>query len=716
MKGLELLLLVVSFCITCSAYAAGRRPSKFRLSGPLTHPAIACTADELGRLRAAYRGRGPNREPVARRIRAADQALRGDLVFPPRGGQHNQWYQCDKCQIGLETVDASHHKCPKCGKVFSGAPYDDAYFNRVHRANLDRMLDAAWAWAVTDQKKYAAYARQVLVGYGERYRKYPWHNAHRTKPPAKYRKVGGRLFSQTLTEAFALAETIAPACDLLHGSGVLSEDDRATIRDGLIRPMLESIARNRRGGSNWQSWHNVALFAGGAMVGDADAAFRSIKDPSHGFLYQTRASITREGMWKESSWGYHFYALRALVLHAEYARRLGIDLWDRKPLRAMCLLPAQYVMPDGTFPRFGDSVTHKAAGFAGQIEPAYHALGDPTLLALLREKPTWESVLYGRPAAKTAAPVTLESRVFPDAGHAILRSGGEKKMAAVMTFGRSGGFHGHFDKLSFVFFGYGQELGVDPGRARSQAYRLPIHRHWYKATFGHNTVLVERSSQSAAGGALVAFRAGDSCSVAVAAAGPVYKGLVHRRLLCMTPAYLLVVDDVAPKASKKTPAPAERRFDWLYHNRGSAAVCRAAVAEAALDEEYEGRQYVKHVRGGRTDGTVRAVFRGPKVDTHLLAASAPGTGVRVGDGPGGSVTERIPMIVLSRRGRHGRFAVVLEPVRSGREPSVQDVVLEEHEQGCVVTVRTDRARARLTWDGRKTVELQREGKGVLVTP
>ena len=40
-------------------------------------------------------------------------------------------------------------------------------------------------------------------------------------------------------------------------------------------------------------------------------------------------------------------------------------------------------------------------------------------------------------------------------------------------------------------FCHGRELGVDPGRARSQAYRLPIHTGWYKATVGHNAVLVD---------------------------------------------------------------------------------------------------------------------------------------------------------------------------------------------------------------------------------
>ena len=70
------------------------------------------------------------------------------------------------------------------------------------------------------------------------------------------------------------------------------------------------------------------------------------------------------------------------------------------------------------------------------------------------------------------------------AGHALLFEG---DCSLALTFGPFGGFHGHFDKLSFVWFGKGRELGVDPGRARSQAYRLRIHREWYRATLSHKS-------------------------------------------------------------------------------------------------------------------------------------------------------------------------------------------------------------------------------------
>jgi len=145
----------------------------------------------------------------------------------------------------------------------------------------------------------------------------------------------------------------------------------------------------------------------------------------------------------------------------------------------------------------------------------------------------------GREISSQLERPTATSQVFPGAGHAILRTRGESALTAAFTFGPYGGFHGHFDKLTFVLFGHQQELGVDPGRAASQAYRLPIHRRWYKATIGHNGVLVDGESQRPAQGRLELFAANDAYAAAAASCSAAYPGVEHNRLLVLTPTYLL---------------------------------------------------------------------------------------------------------------------------------------------------------------------------------
>ena len=428
------------------------------------HPLIACTPRERERLRVAYKGKGPDHDVVAAAVARAGGLVGRDVQFPPRGGQHNQWYQCDACQVALKGLSDTRHQCPRCKKVYSGEPYDDVIFSRKHTRNLRDALAAGWAYAVTGEDKYARFAAKVLLGYAARYKRYPYHSASRSLS-GWARRSGGHLYEQTLTEAWALAEMIAPACDLIHDSPALSAADRETLRTGLLEPMLRNIDRNKSGKSNWQTWHNAAMLWGGALVGDAAWVRKAVADPRNGFAYQMKVSVSADGMWYENSWGYHFYTLRAMVRIVEGARRLGIDLWRHPMLKRMFTLAAQYAMPDGSLPRFGDDVRTRVSTASAYLEPAWGAYRDPAFLPHLPARAHWDSVLLGRSVARRPAAPPLRSTVFRGAGHAVLRAAGPAGLAAVMTFGPYGGFHGHYDKLSFVFFGHRRELGVDPGRA-----------------------------------------------------------------------------------------------------------------------------------------------------------------------------------------------------------------------------------------------------------
>ncbi len=627
------------------------------------HPYLACTAEELARVRQAYRGQGPEHDAIAAIETDVSQFIDEPIVFPPRGGQHNQWYQCDDCEIALKTMDATHHQCPRCGRVYSGPPYDDVIFAHQHSRNLRQMRTAAWAYAISGDERFAAYAAKILLGYAERYTQYPYHSNSSPQNPKS--RSGGHIFEQTLNEGVCLSTDIGPAYDLIYDSGVLSTADHQKIREGLILPMLQNLDRNRTGKNNWQTWHNAGMIWGGALLGDPAWIEKAIADPQNGFRYQMDISVSKEGMWYENSWGYHFYTLQALVNIAETARRLDIDLWSDPRLKAMFTLPVHYTMADGMLPRFGDDTGSSVKSVGRLFEPAYHAYRDPQILSLLTSKPCFESVLLGRDVDVTAGPQPLSSRLVEDAGHAILRTNGRAGLTAAMTFGPYGGFHGHYDKLSFVFYGFEEELGVDPGRARSQAYRLPIHTNWYKATLSHNAVLVDGKSQQAATGELVHFEQQENYATVAARCDQAYPGVRHTRRLVMTDSYLLVLDQLH--------SDAEHLFDWIYHNRGQKAVCEAAATDANLAGRFPGSEYIQNARQGVTANAVRIRFEDDRVPLHLTMAAAPDTAVTVGDGVGGSVTDRVPIAMVGRKGRDVLFAAVLEPVATGSKPRITNV-------------------------------------------
>ena len=695
--------LVATLCVFGLAGAAGSEEwnmPQINLPKESGHPFLAATAEELARLKAAYDGNGAAHGVVAAVVARAEEAMARPLVFPPRGGQHNQWYQCEVCQLGLKTIDDTHHKCPGCGKVYTGPPYDDVIFARKHDQNLRGMEQAAWASAVTGKKAFAEHAAKVLLGYAERYRQYPFHSND-----LKQGRSGGHLSEQTLGEAMMMTTEIAPAYDLIRSSGALSAADLQAVREGLIVPMLATIDAHKAGKSNWQTWHNAAFVWGGAALGDANWIRKALEEPANGFAFQMKVSVTGDGMWYENSWGYHFYTLMAIVATAEGSRRVGVDLWAHPALKKMFTLAAAYAMADGSLPRFGDDVNTSAFGNASLNECAYNAYRDGAIAELLPGKASWQSVMFGRDVGKVAARTPRSSEVFRSAGHAILRTRGEAGLTAGITFGPYGGFHGHYDKLSFVFFGRGRELGVDPGRAASQAYRLPIHSKWYKATIGHNTVVVDGSSQQPAEGKLEFFAGNDQCAAVVASCDAAYPGVKHRRLLCMTGGYLLVVDDLA--------ADKERRFDWIYHNRGSGVRCAAAEKEEKAAGGVVGLEYVKNAKAGRTDGPFTVEFDANEGNTFLTLAGAGGTEVLVGDGVGASVMDRVPVAFITRRGAAARFAAVLEPAAKDKPPTVTGVSLEPTPQGIRVVVARGEARDVITI-GQDAAVVVRSGEKVVL--
>jgi hypothetical protein len=676
--GLRQLCLLVLLSILGGSFimsysvSGDSRSVEIKLTEPQSWPSVACTADELERLRAAYRSGDPEHEVVAKRVHQAELALERDVEFPPEGGQHNQWYQCDRCQIALETVDDTHHRCPRCGEVYSGYPYDNVIYSRKHSSLTRDMEACAWAYAITGEEKYARRTRDILVGYAQRYTSYPYHSANMGKRDDKPSRSGGHVFEQTLNEASWML-SVCNAYDLIRVSEVLSEPDHQAIREDFLLKVYENIAKHRAGKSNWQTYHNSAFMLIGGVLNEVDLVRQAIEDSENGFYYQMEVSVLPGGMWYENSWGYHFYTLGAVQRITETARRLGIDLYSTPQVKDMYTVAMDYQMADGTLPRFGDATTSRIPGRL--YESAYHQWKEPLFLSLLPKPPTWDSILYGRTdTPESAGQVTeLRSTLKKGAGHAILwADGDEGQSSAVLTFGPFGGFHGHFDKLSFVYFGMDRELGYDPGRARSQAYRLPVHRNWYRVTTSHNTVLVDRASQEGVEGTSELFIASPELSAAAAYTDKAYEGILHRRLLVLRPEFLVVADILTATDGK------HHKFDWMYHNRGDRI--SSDVAHRA-DEAPEGQgfEYIEEVRRGATDALIRATVFMDEDRVEVTVNGSPGSEVLLGTGVGESIMDRVPLVFVTRGGQEARFAATIEPVVGDRTAQIEDVAFLEHE-------------------------------------
>jgi hypothetical protein len=460
------------------------------------------------------------------------------------------------------------------------------------------------------------------------------------------------------------------AYDLIYNSMVLSRDDKIQIEDNLIRAMADCINVNKTGKSNWQTWHNAALMYAGIVLGDKQMVKQAILDDDNGFTAQMKISVLPEGMWYENSWGYHYFTLNAMTLIAEGGRRIGMDFYSDEMLRRMNLLAFDYLMADGSLPRFGDAV-NDSPNDPSVNEKAYAVYKDKRLLAALPVEPTWEMIVSGRNSEMKAEQSRTVSKLIPGSGHAILATNGPAGLTAAISFGPYGGFHGHFDKLSFVFFGFKQELAVDPGRAASQAYRLPIHGDWYKATTGHNGILVDGKPQQEAEGRLLSFAATPSYAAVSADAGPAFGNITQRRFLLLGPAYLLVVDELKSTDGK------EHTFDWLYHNKGLTASCTLPGNDASPGEVPQGYSYINDIKSFKVEKEepFEVNFHADSITTRLIMLGYPGDEVFTATGPLASTADRVPVVIVRRKGNIRYFISVIEPLAEQTQPFVRGLSL-----------------------------------------
>ena len=487
--------------------------------------------------------------------------------LPPEGGQWSGWYICPDKGVRLRFEGPGRHVCPVDGKVYSGWPYDQVMYSWMHGHLARSALDLGLAYRLTGEGKYAESAVDILRAYGDKYLEYPIHNVQGDPGGS-----GAHVLSQTLDEAIWLI-SMAWAYDLVADSPALGDADRIAIEHGLLRPAAQLIGRNHAGQSNWQSWHNAALAAVGFELEDPVLVAQAMLDESNGFEFQMTHSVSADGFWYEGSWGYHFFALHAHQYLAEMAVRAGLDPYGQSGLRAMFSAPLEFSMPDLTLPPFNDSGTVNLVSQDYVYESAYNRYRDQHYAAVLGHRARRrEALFWGAEEVPQGARPTLGSTLFPDAGYAVLRSGGSgagrpapsesagsQEVYAALDFGPHGGWHGHFDKLGFVLQARGTVMAVDPG---TQSYAAPTHKTWDKVTVAHNTVVVDERTQDEATGHLHRFAALPGLSMAAADAGDAAPGADLLRTLLVSPEYVL------DRFRVRTDDEDEHTFDWLYHGFG----------------------------------------------------------------------------------------------------------------------------------------------------
>lgn len=619
-------LLAWSLCLVALAYAA-EPPRRV----------VFASAEEI-----AAANRKADTHPWARSARsrivgAAETALKTPLDIPDKGGQWPHWYSCSKDGARLATDSPVRHRCPVCGTVYSGEPYDSVPLYGIHSRNSTAARNLALAFRLTGRAEFAGRAIAILTGYAARYRSYPRHNIN-----GEDKVGGGKLMAQTLDESVWLIP-MAQAYSLVAGE--MSQEQRDRVEADLLRPAADVIREHKMAIHNIQCWKNSAVGLVGFVTGSKELIEEAIDDPDRGFRAQIARGVTDDGMWWEGSAGYHVYTLQALWPLAEAARHAGIDLYSDRYSR-MFDAPLALALPDGEAPGFNDNAGTNVTRFADLYEIAFARWSKPAYGRLVASTPrdSMEALLFGPDNPPRGSVIPEESALLGSSGFAMLRARGA---AVAMRFGRHGGGHGHPDKLNIVTFGEGRLFGLDPG---SIAYGIPLHQGWYRTTIAHNTVTVDGANQGNADGIGGALTVDGPVTKFSASADGVYPGVKLQRELRVTSGQ---VEDRFSCSSET-----EHVYDWAFHAPGSLAVSISTEPFGGALGERNGYQHVTGVARGVTGDVWSAVWTNGGTKMTLTFKPAPGTEVFTGVGPGRDPSDKVPVLVVRRRASHTVFDAV----------------------------------------------------------
>ena len=420
----------------------------------------------------------------------------------------------------VRSLEPGAHRCPHCGKRFTGERHDRAWAHYQHLWLAER----------------AAHLATVAVFAGPR-------GCGPSGPISCSRRTAAIWTTPTATTSSGPAgcssrpisspsgsATISRPPSLLREGGLL-DDATAEVVALVADEAANLIGEFDEGLSNRQTWHNAALASIAVWFEDEELAARAIEGADAELSLTCSTASAEDGMWYEGD-NYHLFALRGQLLAMRWARQAGVDLLADPRLaerlaaalrapgahRAARLYlscpkgfalrrlagPADVSRALGDRPGPGRRVG--AAGAAGvgcvsstsrpprRRRPSIRIFTrrgsrHPGRRARGRISPGGRCWRWFR-RYLSETPAWSPGSVFVEGqGLAVLRHGDRY---ASLEGGSHGGGHGHPDRLNLVVHADGEYWLPDFGTGSYVARDL----FWYRSTLAHNAPRLDGVSQS----------------------------------------------------------------------------------------------------------------------------------------------------------------------------------------------------------------------------
>jgi len=384
-----------------------------------------------------------------------------------------------------------------------------------HKANYKLMYNAGVLYQLTQDKKYANYVKEMLFEYAKMYPTLPLH-------PKRKSRNEGKLFWQGLNEAVWLVYTIQ-GYDFIYDA--LTSKERKVIEQGIIRPVALFLSQESphtfNKVHNHGTWATAAVGMTGYVIDEQDWVEKALydleKSGKGGFLKQLDELFSPQGYYNEGPY-YQRYALMPFVT---FAKAIEVNEPQRKifEYRDGVLLKAIdttiQLSYNGLFFPINDAIKDKGIDtieLVNGVTIAYGLTKNAGLLDIAQRQNNiiltgdGLKVAQGIAAGKTK-PYVFKTLALGDGKNAdqgalvIMRKQDKHQQALVFKATAQGLGHGHFDKLSWLFFDHGNEIVSDYGAARYLNIEakyggryLPENKSYAHQTVAHNTLVVDQTS------------------------------------------------------------------------------------------------------------------------------------------------------------------------------------------------------------------------------
>lgn len=428
------------------------------------------------------------------------QLMTEPVMVPKTGiGNWTLYYYCPVCSVQLvfDWHEGNRHRCPSCGRILSGEPYNGAWWGLVNSKNSTGVFQMGLLYRVTGDETYAKKAIDIMLEYAKYYKDYEVHGDIPYNGP-------GKSGAQTLDEANFL-RSFAMAYDLLEDA--MTGRQREAVRNHMLLPGAEFLMEHRH---RQLHNHEVIINSAIAIIGLLFNVKEYVQDAvygTYGMLYQLEHGMLYNHMWFEGAFGYHFYALTSFLAYEKFALHTPHSQIQHPNYKAMMELLFSYLEPGFRIPMLNDTNYGHTNASLYLYEFAYREMGGEKLLYILNqlyeqeERTNQEAFIYG---VEKLPECHMEFQNYHVAagqfGNTVLR--GRENRYLLFKHDSYGGEHDHYDRLGISYMAYGKRIAPDLG---TTGYGAVMHYDYYKNTGSHNTVVIGEMNQAPVNGRLTRY-------------------------------------------------------------------------------------------------------------------------------------------------------------------------------------------------------------------